>query len=117
MSRISYWEGKKVCLVHEGFDRKKLAEFGIRNKLSCGGTYIIGKGFVFEVSFSADSYESSFSDIREYNEEMTEGFHDFLVRLLEGDHISSLHFVGTKEECMRIIGLGTLIEHTEGELG
>lgn len=37
-------------------DNKILGDFGMGQNLPCGGTWFLGKGFAFEVSYAANTY-------------------------------------------------------------
>lgn len=55
---------------HSG-DNDTFAQFGARNRLPCGGFWIIGKDFAFCLNFAADNYRSPFSLVREFGPKTT----------------------------------------------
>ena len=64
-----YFYDKHGGISYDG-NNQSCADFGARNKLPCGGAWIIGDTFAFCIEYAADNYLSAFTRIREFNNKM-----------------------------------------------
>ena len=90
------------------FDAKKVGDFGIKFKMSCGGDWIVGKGFAFGLDFSATSYYS-LSNVHEIREdslptsEWRDMYHHIMLRLLQDPTIK--HTTKSRNEVAEELGI------------
>ena len=95
-------DGGREYIFWDKGSNKKLAEFGYRNNLSCGGAWIIGKDFAFQINYAADSY-NHMSSVREFNAENTEKWHELRRYLCEVEW--NLHSLKSRDNVANDLGL------------
>ncbi len=80
----------------------KLAQWGINNKLSCGGSWLLGKDFAFEICYAADSY-NHMAYVKEYNTKITKCWLELEIHLLKYRH--TMHTTKTRNDVAINLGL------------
>ena len=78
------------CIVYT-FDpankgSEKLADFGRRNQLPCGGHWIVGSDFAFQILYGASSY-NHFQTVEEYGRDINHNWPEIRHRLMLNSYI------------------------------
>jgi len=100
-----YYYDENSGIQHNFFDENsnsKLAEFGIKNHLSCGGVWILGKNFAFCIEYAADSY-NHMAKVREFGKSITRKWYKLHEHLCSFEH--TLHTLKSRDEIANNLGL------------
>jgi len=97
-----YYYDKNGGIRYEG-SNAALTELGARNRLPCGGHWIIGGDFAFCIEYGADSYSSPFTCVREFGARTTEKWAEMRVHLCEIER--NWHTPKTRNEVAQDLGL------------
>jgi len=88
----------KAPIQYEG--NKRTAEFGYNNGMCCGGHWILGSDFAFEIDFFANTYQHS--TVREINSGF-KGWYELQEHLLQVESV--IHTIKSHDEVLKVLGL------------
>lgn len=97
-----YFYDKKGGIYRDNNNNKKIADFGLRNKLPCGGAWIIGDKFAFLIEYATDNYLSPFTSVREFNNKMIK-WNELRIHLCSVER--NLHTTKNRDDVANDLGL------------